>query len=267
MGIKLKLTHFDNRINFVNQEYGIFGYTNYSSGLFEELTKVNWYVDEKKTTNNVKTYIYTGSSYFKNYKLLHQVIMMKAYGYDAIKAAYENRFIIEHHNNNSFDCSLENMSFASNDLNLAKAHTFDKQQPTLMYKEVAVNFFKNVKTNEYQITLGFTETYRLIDNEGNNVYIDKMFLLYDDNFKLVFTDASRIVSELLENKTLELRLLSYKKMTFKKSEIFIIPEKEEFNGIRFHKNDNGEMLMLLGKNCKQNFFINSIAPNDDLYNI
>lgn len=47
----------------------------------------------------------------------------------------EKKYIVEYHNNRAFDCNIANLSFASSDLNLTKAHSFDKNQPKLLKQE------------------------------------------------------------------------------------------------------------------------------------
>ncbi|TKJ83750.1 hypothetical protein PaeCFBP13512_22300, partial [Paenibacillus sp. CFBP13512] len=118
MKLKLELSHADDKIDFFNKNLNIIGFTDYTPMIWEELSKVNWYIDEKKYLNNEKSYIYTGASKFKTLKMLHQVVMMLWYGEEEVLSAYSKKFIIEHHNNNEFNCCISNLSFASNDINL-----------------------------------------------------------------------------------------------------------------------------------------------------
>lgn len=207
MGILLNITHDERYIKFTNKDINLYGYTTYTERVWEKIKDLNWYVDENKFIKGEKTYIYTGSSKFGKYKDLHQIIMLIWYGVDKIKEAYDQRFIVEHHDNNAFNCSIENLSFASNDINIAKAHTFDKERPRLIDK-VTVNFFKDFKSRKYQITLGFNKPYTLVEG-SQTTNVTAMYLLYSDDFRLVFTDASRIVWDLLEKDSIDLTLLRY----------------------------------------------------------
>lgn len=48
MSVRLQISHDDETIQFLNEEFGILGFTDYTSKAWEELSLVNWYVDEKK---------------------------------------------------------------------------------------------------------------------------------------------------------------------------------------------------------------------------
>jgi hypothetical protein len=207
VGILLNVAHDERHINFTNKEINFYGYTTYTEEVWKNIKDLNWYVDDNKLKKGEKTYIYTGSTKFGKYKDLHQIIMLTWYGVDNIKEAYDKRFIVEHHDNDAFNCLIENLSFASNDINIAKAHTYDKERPRLIGK-VTVHFFKDFKSGKYQITLGFNEPYTLVEG-SKRTNVTAMYLLYDDDFRLVFMDASRIVWDLLEKDSIDLSLLRY----------------------------------------------------------
>ncbi|PIC83305.1 hypothetical protein [Sporosarcina sp. P1] len=264
MGVPLQLSHSDQQIQFLNKEYGIMGFTDYTPVIWEELSKVNWYVDEKKFVNDEKTYIYTGSNHFGERKSLHQIVMKLWYGEDALDAAYIKKYIVEHHNNMAFDCQIKNLSFASNDLNLTKAHSFDKTQPRLL-QQAAVNFYKDFKTQQYQITIAFTGNFTLVHNK-KSICIERLYLVYDNNFRVVYTDANRIVDELLEASKIDFKLLSYKYLSYKEAEIYIPKNDEEIKGIQFSTNEQGEPIMIVGKEASGKIFFNSIPPNQELFN-
>ncbi|QIZ08383.1 hypothetical protein HFZ78_18045 [Priestia megaterium] len=81
-------------------------------------------------------------------------MMIHWYGVEALKEAYEKNFIVEHMNNDPFDCSIHNLSFAPNNVNIAKGQTYDVER-----KEgipiAAVNMFKDFESQKFQITIGF----------------------------------------------------------------------------------------------------------------
>lgn len=263
MGVLLQLSHNEKDIQFLNREHNIIGFTTYTKKIWNKLSKVNWYVDEKALNNGKKTYIYTNSSVFGKRKALHQVVMEHWYGTEAIENAYEKKFIVEHHDNNAFNCRISNLSFASNHLNLAKAHTFDINQP-LLTPSVSVRFYKDFTSQQYQIAIAFTELYYLII-DGETKAIERLYLLYDDNFRLVYTDADRLVVELLENKKIDFKLLDYKNFSYDEA-IFYLPKNgEKVRGINFITDSNGKTVMVVGDDAKGEFFIHSIPPNEDLY--
>lgn len=89
MSVQLELSHNNKQIQFLNKDFGIMGFTDYTPVIWGELSKVNWYVNEKRFVNGEKTYIYTGSNRFGEIKNLHQIVMMFWYGEEAIQAAYK----------------------------------------------------------------------------------------------------------------------------------------------------------------------------------
>lgn len=261
MSIRLQVSHDEKEIKFFNNELGILGYTDYTAKVWEEASIVNWYVDERKIIKKEKTYIYTGSNKFGNFKKLHQIVMLLWYGVEEVQSAYQRSFIIEHHNNDAFDCRISNLSFASNNLNLTKAHSFDKNQPKLL-QQAGVNFYKDFGTQQYQITIAFTKDY-FLSIDGKRVLVDSIYLLYEDNFRIVYTDANRIVDELLENEQIDFKLLSYKSYSFKEGKYYIPKNDEKVEGIQIITDENGNSFLVVGKDA--GFIFNSTPPDRDLY--
>ncbi|TKJ83721.1 hypothetical protein PaeCFBP13512_22595, partial [Paenibacillus sp. CFBP13512] len=167
----------------------------------------------------------------------------------------------EHHNNNEFNCCISNLSFASNDINLAKAHTLDKTQPILL-KKMAVNFFKDFNTQKYQITLKCNDDYYLtLDNEKK--LLDRIYLVYDDNFRVVYTDANRIVDELLETGEIDFKLLSYNSLDYTLK--VLVYSDEEITEIQHTQDKDGNFMIIVPDSKKDEFFFNSIPPKKELY--
>ncbi|TKI93612.1 hypothetical protein FC702_33330 [Bacillus cereus] len=190
--------------------------------------------------------------------------MMKLwYGDNAIETAYAKKYIIEHHNNDAFDCKIQNLSFASNDLNLTKAHSFDKNQPKLIQK-AAVNFYKDFKTQKYQITIICTDDFMVIQ-DGKIIQIERCYLTYEDNFRIVYTDANRIVDDFLEVGSVNFRLLSFKGFSYKEAEFFVPENGQVVEGIRFLMDEGGNPIMVAGEDVKGRFWFNSIPPDSKLY--
>jgi hypothetical protein len=263
VSVLLTLTHNNEHIQFHNDKLGTVGNTTYKPEIWSELNKVTWRVNEEKFKEKEKTYIYTGSTKLGHRKELHQVVMRLWYGDEDFEVAYQDKYIIEHHNNDAFDCRIENMSFASKDLNLAKAHTFDKNQPQLVMR-VAVNFYKDFDSKQYQITIFFTDNYKLL-MDGNSVYIERLYLVYSNNFRLVYTDANRVVDELLENSEILFRLLSPEKISYKEALFYVRNDGEEVSGLNWITDESGQMIVVVGNDSKGKMFIQSIPPKKDLY--
>lgn len=261
--MKLSLSHDEEKIYFENRKYSFLGYSTFDKDFWDWISRVSWTVSEKAIMEGKKTYIRTNNKEFSKHSSLHQSAMVHWYGLDKFLEARENKFIVEHHNNIAFDCTIKNLSFAPNNLNLAKAHTFDKTQPDLV-KKVGVNFFKDFSSGQYQITLIFTDDYYLLIDE-ECIQIERLYLVYDDNFRVVYHDANRIVDELLENQRINLKLLSYKKMRFEEAILYKTTEGENITGVRLIQDDTGKTVIVVGDDAKDKFFFNSINPDENLY--
>ncbi|MES1042632.1 hypothetical protein [Peribacillus simplex] len=195
--MELEISFDKDRIYLKKEDGSFYGYTNFTPEVFSEISSVNWYVSQKDLDKGDKTYIYTGSKKFGGYTKLHQVIMILWYGIDKVKEAYSKQFIVEHHDNDAFNCLIENLSFAPHGVNLAKAHTYDKERIDALPK-VAINFFKDFTTQNYQITLGFNQRFTLEEDDGSLKHLTALRLLYNDDFRIVFQDISNLLYQLIE---------------------------------------------------------------------
>ncbi|MEH7000847.1 hypothetical protein [Priestia megaterium] len=204
--MKLSISHDNKHIFFKNEDSSFIGETDYTTEIWSEISKLNWYVSDKKLKEGKKTYIYTGSKKFDGYSDLHQIVMILWYGLEIFKKAYEKEFIVEHHDNNAFNCLIRNLSFASKAANLAKAHTYDKERLTAL-PSFAINIFKDFDTQKYQITVGLTKDFEFIMMDGTEKSLTALHLIYLDDFRLVFQDASNFVYNLLEYEKFDLRKL------------------------------------------------------------
>ena len=85
----------DDKIYFRDDNMKSLGYTEFDEKLFEKINTVNWSVSKGR-------YLY--SSALK--KSLHQLVMIHWYGEEAFADSRKNNFIVEHHNNEGFDCQI-----------------------------------------------------------------------------------------------------------------------------------------------------------------
>lgn len=78
--------------------------------------------------------------------------MIKWYGEKAVIEAHQEGYIVEHFDNVECNCMISNLAFVSNDLNLAKAHLYDKER--VKYRNiVAVNFLRILKRKNIKLHL------------------------------------------------------------------------------------------------------------------
>lgn len=254
----LDVYHDEERIYFKHKKESFLGYTDYTPEIWSEISSVNWLISQKDLDEGKKTYIYTGSDRFGKYDKLHQRVMIHWYGLDKFEEAYAKDFIVEHHDNKAYNCLIENLSFASRSVNLAKAHTYDKERKDAL-PLVAINFFKDFTTQKYQITLGFNKSFRIYMSDGTEKGIGALRLVYNDDFRIVFQDASNLLYNLVTYLEFDLKKLQYINM-------------EITEPIYIYQDAGAELPSTVEIDVKQVFVLSdhiqltSISPHKDLYN-
>jgi len=191
--------------------------------------------------------------------------MLLWYGVERFKEAYTEEIIIEHHDNNAFNCLIENLSFAPNSVNLAKAHLYDKERKKAL-PVAGINFFKDFKSQRYQITIGFNEVFfGKIDDEP--VFLTTLHLLYEDDFRIVYQDVSLLTYQLMEYKRFDLNQLNHVGYDYREAP-FVIPianEDQELPELPvWIEEEDGELLFVI--NPRKGHFLKSVAAKKDLFN-
>lgn len=147
--------------------------------------------------------------YLKNKKLgsLHSYIIKKWYGEDMHRSMLDNGFIVEHMDNNGFNCQIENLCFLNRGENVAKGQTLDKYSEDKRY--IALNLFKDFSTQLYQISIFFNYPAVLKSEDIEGAVVDLAYLLYDEDYELVINDARHILLEYDKHKTFSPKKLSF----------------------------------------------------------
>lgn len=180
MASKNKFTVHDDEIHISRDGWKELAFATYREDYFEELSSVTW-------TEN--------KGYLKNNKfgLLHRYIMKKWYGEDIVQAMYEKGWVVDHMNNNGFDCRISNLEFLTKRYNVAKGQTVDVESNTMRYR-IALNMFKDFTTGLYQINIGCNDPVNLcLEKEMSSQRIVALYLLYDCDYKIVINDAEEIL--------------------------------------------------------------------------
>lgn len=211
-------------IYFSDKSVKKLGYTNSNEELWNIIKDKKFYI--KKDNNGIPKYIQCSSLN----KSLHQIVIDFYYGEDIRKEMYNKKFIIEHHDNNGFNCSIENLSFLSKKRNTSKGLVYDIERVNSL-DNVAINIFKDFETQNYQITLGFNTLYNLVTGNGEEISLASMFLVYDDNFKIVINDATNILDLLESNGELDINKLNFKNWTYDECTFLYLSEEERYSTI------------------------------------
>ena len=127
----------------------------YREDYYEELTSVTW------TKNN---------GYIKNSKLgsLHRYMVEKWYGKEILQEMTEQGWVVDHMNNNGFDCRICNLEFLLSRHNVAKGQRLDVESKE-MWKNIALNLYKDFTTGFYQIAIGFNDDIYFMDTKEVNL--------------------------------------------------------------------------------------------------
>lgn len=170
-------------------------------------------------------------NYLKNSKLeisLHKYIMMKWYGEDEVKEMLDKGWVIDHMDNNGYNCTIENLEFLSRHINTSKGNWLDIEKEDAR-QHIALGLFKDFSTGNYQITIGFNDDVGLNKDDGKLLLLDNIKLLYNSSYKTVILEAERILNDYRENNEINLDKLSFKDIKIQPA-IFInrpIDDKEE----------------------------------------
>ena len=199
----------------------------------EEIKSVTWGVNGKYFHNS-------------NFGYLHRYIMSKWYGQDILDKMSKEKFIVDHMDNNSFNCRIENLSFLSADENKAKGFTVDKQAKVQSWN-MALNMFNDFTTGCYQITIFFNVSRLYKDANTNETYeVSTLKLLYESNYEIVINDARYILLSNKDHIPIDLDKLNFSEYKFVKSTKVILADGDERNYVYI----DGALHILIKDNCR-----------------
>lgn len=247
-GGKMRVYCEGERIYFSDKVATRLGMTNFNNELWEKIRDLNFRVDYKGK------YIYCS----KLKKTLHQIVMDFYYGESVRKEMYKNKFIIEHHDNDGFNCCVENLSFYPDDKNKSKAFGYDKDRVKMM-DIVAMNIFKDFNTQKYQITLAFNKPF-LFKWEDKCIELASLYLVYSNDYRIVINDATNILDLIDSNRRVNLAKLNFEKFDYRGIEHVYLTEEEKKSPLIFR---DGQVYMNM--NCPYQRIV-STPPKKELYN-
>lgn len=143
--------------------------------------------------------------YLYNEKLggyLHIYIMRKWYGEEIYNQMSLNGYIVDHMDNNGYNCCVENLFFLLENENKAKGFTVDQYNEEKTY--MALTLFRDFETKHIQITIVFNyPAIAKISSIHNPALIDLVYLLYDRDYPEVINDARTILYDYKRDYTFE----------------------------------------------------------------
>jgi hypothetical protein len=248
----MKISQDGTNIYFYPEGEQRLAYTNFEENLWNKIQSTSWHVNRNKTKNKEKNYI-------KSTKLglLHRVVMAHWYGEEELAHSSKMKYVVDHLDNDGFNCFLENLCFIPREKNSAKGLTYDKDRAEAIDK-LAVNIFKDFETQLFQITVAFNEptAYQINDQL---VVISSLKLLYENDFARTLANAEKILHDYNTYGFIDDKKLDHIDMVVTAA----IPaglSQDELNAPFIER--NGKILLNLDSNHVR---LDKIAPNKDLY--
>lgn len=180
MSSKNTFTKHGNEIHIYREGWDTVALTTFRNDYYDELTSVTWTEKDGYLVNN-------------RLGLLHRYIMAKWYGEDMLSHMSEQGWIVDHMNNNGYDCRISNLEFLSTHHNVAKGQTVDVESEKIR-QHLAMTLCKDFSTGYYQIHLGCNDLISLsYKNSNQSEFLAKLKFLYDCDYRIVINDANDIL--------------------------------------------------------------------------
>jgi hypothetical protein len=163
-------------------------FIDYSPEMYELIKDAEFRVP--KTKEAIKKYKYPYSNKYK--KTLHQIAYDYYFGEEFRKEAYKKGFIIEHLDNDGFNCTISNLYLLLGIKNTYKGWHLDKVVKNSKYI-AALRIYHVLENRTFQIAIAFNEAYQ---NPNNGKTLGKVRLLYPYNYEIVIQDAEQIIESI-----------------------------------------------------------------------
>lgn len=215
----MKISHENDTIYFSDPEIQKLGYTNYTSELWDIISNTTWTV-KKDNSGNPK---YIRSSQLN--KMLHQVVIDFYFTEEVRISAYNKNFIVEHLDNDGFNCRISNLYFLHKQTNTYKGWHFDKRSRESI-PIVSIRMFHIIENKRFQITAAFNYPFT---SHTTGKEICRVKLLYDTSYEIVFQDAETLLDYILGNMKFDIpelrKILRYKDIRIEEYELIKQPEE------------------------------------------
>lgn len=166
-------------------------FVDHTPEMYELIKNARFRIPE--TEEAIENYKYPYSNEYK--KGLHQISFDYYFGEELRKDAYSKGYIIEHLDNDGFNCSISNLFLLKKIKNTYKGWNFDKVVKDT--KHIAsMRIYHILENRTFQITIAFNELYH---NDLTGKSVEKIRLLYPYDYEIVLQDAEQII-EAISNK-------------------------------------------------------------------
>ncbi len=234
-------------------------FVNYTDGLLEIIKSARFRVPD--TQEQINKYKYPYSNEYK--KDLHQIVFDYYFGEDIRKYAYDLGYIIEHLDNDGFNCDISNLFILKKVKNTYKGWNFDKEAKEAL-SIIGLKIYHILSNRTFQITIAFNQSFV---NSRSEKALSTIKLLYDYNYEIVLQDAEQILESIIGTGNVNFNkwreLYRYKDIKITYFEDIELTEEEKKQGYGTLIERNGKYYLLVGQSEESAGFINSIPYEKD----
>lgn len=163
-------------------------FVDYTPEMYELIKNARFSIP--KTEKAIKNYKYPYSKEYK--KTLHQISFDYYLSEEYRKEAYNKNYIIEHLDNDGFNCSISNLFLLKKIKNTYKGWNFDKVVSDNQHI-AALRIYHILENRTFQITIAFNKSFH---NNYIGKTIENIRLLYPYNYEIVLQDAEQIIESI-----------------------------------------------------------------------
>ncbi|MBG9734955.1 hypothetical protein [Paenibacillus alvei] len=237
-------------------------FVDYTPGMYDLIRNARFRIPESEEVK--KKYKYPYSNEYK--KTLHQISFDYYFGEEFRKEAYNKDYIIEHLDNNGFNCSISNLFLLKKIKNTYKGWNFDKVVHDSKHI-AALTIYHVLENRTFQITIAFNEAYR---NASSGKSLGKVRLLYSYNYEIVLQDAEQIIEAISNREDINFErwkeIYRFKDLRVEYEPELELTEEEKKQPPGTLVMRDGQYYLLIGKTETSIGIVNSI-PYDKNWNI
>ena len=234
-------------------------FVNYTDELFEIIKSARFRVPDNQ--EQIDKYKYPYSNEYK--KSLHHIVFDYYFSEDFRKKTYDFGYIIEHLDNDGFNCDISNLFILKKVKNTYKGWNFDKEVKKAL-PIIGLKIYHILSNKTFQITIAFNQSFV---NSRSEKALNTIRLLYDYNYEIVLQDAEQILESIIEtgnvNFTKWRELYRYKDIKITYFEDIDLTEEEKKQGLGTLIERNGKYYFLVGQSESSVGLINSIPYEKD----
>ena len=234
-------------------------FVDYSVEILELIKKARFRVP--KTPDTRKKYKYPYSNEYG--KTLHQMEFDYYFSEEQRLELYENNYIIEHLDNDGFNCQISNLYFLKDIKNTYKGWHLDKITKESL-PVVAMKIYHIFENKTFQIVLFFNQSFI---NRVTSEHLETVKLLYDYNYEIVLQDAEQILESIIKTGAIKFdewrrlyRFIDIRKTYYPKIELTEDEKKQGFGTIIWR---DGKPLLLVGMDENSAGLVNSVPYEVD----